>query len=259
MTKLHWNVAGDRLFEAGVDRVVFFPEEGPGVPWNGVTAVKEDTAGSALPVQYVDGVPVRSQKIKEGFAVVLQAYSCPLEFEEYEGSLDILTRQQRKAFGLSYRTLVGNDTQGLDHAYKIHLVYNALAMPSAVDYNSVSPDGLNAAPFSWGISTKPTEIPGAKPAAHLIIDTSVAYPEAIQAIEDVLYGSDTVEARLPSPAEMMDLFEQHAILTIIDHGDGTWTAIGPDDVVTMLDGDTFQITWPSAVYLDADTYQISSL
>jgi len=259
LTRITWGSPGKREFEAGVDRVVFFPQEGPGLPWDGVTAIKEDPTASDIPLKYVDGVPYRSQKTKEGFALMLQAYSCPLEFEEYEGTPGILTRQKRKAFGLSYRTLVGNDKQGLNHAYKIHLVYNATAMPSSVDYTSLTNDGLNATPFSWGISTRPIQIPGAKPAAHLIIDTSVAYPAAIQAVEDVIYGSISAEPRLPEPEELIDLFEQHAILMIVDHGDGTWSAIGPDSVIQMLDAETFQINWPTAVYLDEDTYQISSL
>jgi hypothetical protein len=259
MTRLTWGSPGKRKFETGVDRVVFYPQQGPGVPWDGVTAIKEDPTGSDIPLKYIDGVPYNSKKTKEGFALMLQAYSCPQEFEEYEGTPGILTRQTGKAFGLSYRTLVGNDKKGLEHAYKIHLVYNALAMPSSVDYNSIPSDGLDATPFSWGISTKPIPIPGAKPAAHLIIDTQIAYPAAIQAVEDVIYGNLSDEPRLPTPAELIDLFEQHAILLIVDHGDGTWSAIGPDSAIQMLDSKTFQISWPSAVYLDEDTYQISSL
>lgn len=259
MTRLTWGSPGNRKFESGVDRGVFYPPLSSGIPWSGITSINEDPQASSLPVQFIDGVPFRSQKTKEGFSVKLQAYSCPLEFEEYEGTPGILTRQKRKAFGLSYRTRIGNDILGLDHAYKIHLVYNATAMPSAMDFTSLAQDRQNAAPFEWDISTRPVEIPGAKPAAHLIIDTSVAYPDAIQAIEDVLYGSDSTEARLPDPPELLDLFEQHAILTIIDHGDGTWTAIGPDDVVYMTDANTFEINWPSVVYLDEDTYQVSSL
>lgn len=259
MSRISWGSSRNRIMETGVDRVVFFPRSGPGLPWNGVTALKEDPSGSDIPVQHIDGVPFRSQKTKEGFAAILQAYTCPQEFEEYEGTPGILTRQKRNAFGLSYRTLIANGHDGLDFAYKIHLVYNVLAMPSKADFSSLTADGLDAAPFSWGLSATPIDIPGAKPAAHLIIDTSIAYPEAIQAVEDVIYGSDTTTSRLPSVEELLDLFEQHAILTIIDHGDGTWTAIGPDEAIQMLDADTFEITWPSAVYLDADTYKISSL
>lgn len=254
MTRILWGSPRTHLYEAGADRGVFYPNVGPGLPWNGLINVKEDPTVDPKPT-FVDGVPYRTQKTRTNFAAVLQAYTCPREFEAYDGSYG---QQRRKAFGLSYRTRIGNDIS-TDYAYKIHLVYNALAMPTAVDISTLGEGSLNATPFSWGISTTPLEIPGAKPAAHLIIDTSIAYPEAIQAIEDVLYGSGDSEARLPKPKELLDLFEQHAILTIIDHGDGTWTAIGPDDVVTMVGLGTFQIDWPSAVYLDSNTYQVSSL
>lgn len=254
MSRIQWGSRGTRTYEAGVDRGVFYPQVGPGLPWNGLVNIKEDPSGAEVNKIFVDGVPQRTQKTRESFAAVLQAYTCPREFEEYDGNYG---QQRRKAFGLSYRTRIGNDISS-DHAYKIHLVYNAMAMPSTVD-NSTLSSGLDATLFSWGISTTPVPIPGAKPAAHLIIDGSVAYPEAIQAIEDVLYGSVDDAARLPDPVELMDLFEQHAILTIIDHGDGTWTAIGPDDVVSWIDATTFKIDWPSVVYLDEDTYQVSSL
>lgn len=255
MTRITWGSPGSRIYETGVDRGVFYPNVGPGLPWSGLINVKEEPDGGSVKTMYVDGVPYRTQKTKEGFAAVLQAYIAPLGFEEYDGNYG---QQRRKPFGLSYRTKVGNDISS-DFGHKIHLVYNALAMPTAVDNSTLNTDSLDATPFSWGISTTPIPIPGAKPAAHLIIDTTIAYPEAIQHIENILYGSDTEEARLPDVVELMDVIEQHAILVIIDHGDGTWTATGPDSVIQMLDPTTFQISWASAVYLSEDTYEISSL
>lgn len=254
MSRIQWGSAGTRAYESGVDRGVFYPQVGPGLPWNGLVAVKEDPDGSELSKIFIDGTPFRVQKTKESFAAVLQAYTSPREFDDYDGNHG---QQRRKAFGLSYRTKVGNDISP-DHGYKIHIVYNALAMPSTVDNSTLATGGLNATPFSWGLSTTAIPIPGAKPAAHLIIDTTVANPEAIQAVEDALYGSIDGDAYLPTPEELMDLFEQHAIFVVIDHGDGTWTATGPDEAFDMLDTDTFQITWPSVIYLDTDTYQISS-
>ena len=259
MTRITWGSPGTRLFEAGTDRGVFYPQEGPGLPWNGLISVKEETTGGTPSRQHVDGTPISPRKTKTGFAAILQAFTCPQEFEEYEGSPGILTRQKRKVFGLSYRTRVGNDIQGLDHGYKIHLVYNATAMPSNVDNSTLEGGGLNATPFSWAISTEPIPVPGAKPAAHLIIDSSIAHPGAVQAVEDVLYGTQEADSRLPYPEELIDLFEQNAVLLIVDHGDGTWSAIGPDDMVYMLDDKTFAINSPTAVYLDEDTYQVSSL
>lgn len=254
MSRIQWGSFGTRIIESGVDRGVFYPNVGPGLPWNGLINVKEDPSGTELAKIFVDGTLMRTQKTRESFAAVLQAYTSPREFDDYDGNND---QQRRKAFGLSYRTGISNDISA-DYGHKIHLVYNALAMPSQVGFSTTASDGLDAAPFSWGISTTPVPIPGAKPAAHLIIDTTLAHPDAVQAVEDILYGSIDGDPRLPDPEELMDVFEQHAIFVVIDHGDGTWTATGPDEAFEMLDADTFQITWPSIVYLDEDTYQISS-
>ena len=255
MAKLNWDVTGERIYETGVDRGVFYPAVGPGVAWNGLINIKEDPTGVDIKPFFVDGVPYRTQKTKESFAAILQAYNSPREFDDYDGSYG---QQRRRAFGLSYRTRIGNDISA-DYGYKIHLVYNALAMPVSVDNSTLTSDSPNANPFSWGISTKPVPISGAKPAAHFIIDSRSAYPEALQAIEAVLYGSEDSDPRLPDFDEVLEIFESFAILTIIDHGDGTWTAIGPDDVVHMLDATSFEITWPTAIYLSEDTYQVSSL
>jgi hypothetical protein len=251
MTRIHWGSPGSRIYETGVDRGVFYPNVGPGLPWSGLVNVTENA--TVEPARsYVDGVPYRTQKTRASFAAVLQAFFSPREFEEYDGSYG---QQRRKAFGLSYRTLIGNDISA-DHGYLIHLVYNALAEPSPVNNPTLSKDGLDASPFSWKLSTKPVPIPGAKPAAHLIIDSTIANPAALMALEIILYGSDTTEPRMPTVDELLALFEQFATLVIVDHGDGTWSAIGPDEIVYMLDDTSFAIDWVSAVYLDADTYQV---
>lgn len=254
MSRLRWGSFGSQLFEAGVDRGVFYPTVGPGMPWNGLINVKEDPAFEPK-TTFVDGVPYRNQKTKTNFAAVLQAYYCPREFEEYDGSFG---QQRRKAFGLSYRTRVGNDISA-DYGYKIHIVYNALAMPTQTDTSSIDESGPNATPFSWGLSATPIPIPGVMPAAHLIIDTTIAYPEAIQAIEDVLYGSATMDARLPGPEELIELFEQHAIFVVFDHGDGSATVMGPDSAVSLSSPTSAIFSWPSVVQLDVETYRLSSL
>ena len=253
MARLQWDSLGSHMFEAGVDRGVFYPNVGPGLPWNGLVNVKEDPDGSVLSKIFVDGVPFRTQKTKEGFAAVLQAYTSPREFDDYDGTG---TQQRLRPFGLSYRTMIGNDISA-EYGYKIHIVYNAIAMPSHVDNSTTAQGSLNATPFSWGISTTARPIPGAKPAAHLIIDSSIARPGAIQAVEDVLYGSVDGDSRLPEPEELMDLFDQNSIFVVIDHGDGTWTAIGPDDMVRQF-GYVIEMISSSAFYLDDDSFQVSS-
>lgn len=259
MTRLSWGTPGTRIFETGADRGVFYPSVGPGIPWNGLVSVTEEISGAEASVRYVDGIPVRTPKTKESFAAVLQALHCPREFEEYDGTTGSRGQQRRNPFSLSYRTLVGNDVMGKDYAYKIHFLYNVMAQPTSVDSKSINSGGPDTTPFSWSLSTTPVQIPGAKPAAHLIIDTRFAYPEAVARIEDFIYGSDTDQAGMPTPQQLYDLVEEFSILMIVDHGDGNWSAIGPDEIISMIDPDTFEIDWPSAVYLDEDTYRISSL
>lgn len=254
MSRIRWGSPGSRTTQSGVDRGVFYPQVGPGVPWNGLVNVKEDSTAEIKPY-FVDGIQHTPRKTKESFAAVLQAYTSPREFDEYDGNYG---QQRRKAFGLSYRTKIHSDISS-EYGYLIHLVYNALAMPTAVNNSTLRSDGLDATPLSWGISTTPIPIPGAQPAAHLIVDSSTARPEAIQALEDVIYGSASSEARLPEPQELLDLFDLYAILVIIDHGDGTWTAIGPDEMVHMLDATTFEIVSPSVDYLNDDTYTVRSM
>jgi len=138
--------------------------------------------------------------------------------------------------------------------YRLHLVYNVLFSPEGFSHEQ-SP----VTSHSWGFTTLPIDIPGAKRSAHLIVETSIAYSWVIEILEDILYGTEGNAPRLPLPEEIVDIFETNAILQIIDNGDGTWTAIGPDSVVYLTDPDTFEISWPSAVYIDADSYTVSTL
>lgn len=253
MAKLSWGSAESRKYEVGLDQGVFYPQTGPGVPWNGLIAVAEEAHGEVI-TKFVDGQPYHVQKTNKSFAAVLQAYFCPVEFEDYDGSSG---QRRRKAFGLSYRTRIGNG-DSTDYAHLIHIVYNALASPKPVDNSSLNNGSLDATPFSWRISTTPVTIPGAEPAAHLIIDTTNMYPEALSELEGILYGSPNQDARLPGVVELLSIVEKHATLIIIDHGDGSWTAIGPDDVVYMLDEDSFAIDWSSVNYISEDTYTVQS-
>lgn len=138
--------------------------------------------------------------------------------------------------------------------YRIHLVYNVLVAPA-----HVSREQSATSPFEWAFSTLPIEFTDEKYTAHVMIDSSIAYPWTVEALEAVLYGDETTDARLPFPAELSTIIDANAILQIFDNGDGTWTAIGSDDVLTMLDSTTFQIDWTSAVYISADTYTVYTL
>lgn len=242
MSRLSWGQATNRRYEAGIDRGVFYPANGPGEVWNGLTAVQESPSDTEVSYHQIDGVRVQKRRRPGEFAGTIEAYTYPDSFYE-----NVLTPRRPKPFGLSYRVRTSK-------AYKIHIVYNVSLTPTAYTY---AQDDVNA--FSWEFTTKPIHFPDVRPTAHLIVDASDAYSTTVAALEEILYGSASANARLPTALDILEVFEENSILRIIDHGDGTWTAIGPDDVISMLDPDTFQIDWPSAEFIDADTYTIRSL
>lgn len=254
MTRFIW---GDvRPFEAGVDRGVLFPQNSPGVVWNGLTQVKEAPSdGDAIAV-YVDGFPFRNSRQSEGFAGTIEAFTYPDEFLEYDGFQDqVITQQRRKTFGFSYRVMSSGGPE-----YKIHIVYNAVAKPSNRDWQSLS-NSVQPLALSWDFESTPVRVPGSAASSHLIIDSSVAHPSALTALEDALYGTDATDSTLPSLLDVIEIFESNAILRIIDNGDGTWTAIADDStgIITMLSTDIFEIDYVTAVFIDTKTYTISSL
>jgi hypothetical protein len=222
------------------------PDISPGVPWNGLLSVTEK--GDATPnTLYLDGQRYKNQQTSSVFSGTISAYTYPDEFEPYNGLFDGATAQTRSAFGFSYRT-----------SSELHLVYNAKVSPSSDQYVTKG-DSTTAVSFSWAFTTLPVKFPGGRPSAHIVILVDRAQPETIAALEDMLYGSDIYDASLPSPETVLALFEYYTVVEITDNGDGTWTADGPDSVITMLDANTFQIDWPSAVFIDATSYRIYSL
>lgn len=240
MTKLKWGTVGDRFYETGTDRGVLYLD-GLGVAWNGLVSVQESPSGGEAKESYIDGVKYANRSAPEDFSATIEAYTYPTEFEACDGFLSManglqVTQQARKPFGLAYRTKVGNDLDGLDHAYKIHLIYNALATPSNRQYKSLS-DSPEAITFSWKISTKPVKFDdpyfGMTYGAHVVIDSRVVYPWALEALEAFLYGSDTKPPRFPTPDELLRLFVDNALLKVMDNGDGTWTATGPDEAFVI--------------------------
>jgi len=209
MTKLQWGAAGQRFYESGVDRGVLFVDNF-GYAWNGLKAVKEDSSGGSPKPLYLDGIKYLNIAEAEEFTATIDAFSAPAEFGPCDGSLNmyaglIATHQPRKPFGLSYRTKLGNDIDGLDHGYKIHLVYGALAGPSSRDRTSLG-DSTDPISLSWPITTTPPVVSGIRPTAHLIIDSSTIDPYKLQTIEDLLYGTDLTASRLPTLAELIMIF-----------------------------------------------------
>lgn len=213
MTKLNWDVQGERYYETGVSKGVLYPfKEGKyktGVPWNGLTAVTESPSGAEPTPLYADNIKYLNLLSNEEFAATVEAYTYPDEFAECDGSADIAVgvsagQQKRIPFGMSYVTKIGNDTDGQDHGYKIHLIYGALAAPTQKSYATVN-DNPEAITFSWELSTTPVEVPNLKPTACITIDSTKVEPAKLKKIEDKLYGTESEEATLPTPTELAAL------------------------------------------------------
>ena len=213
MTKLNWDVQGERYYETGVSKGVLYPfKEGKyskGVAWNGLTAVTESPSGAEPTPLYADNIKYLNLLSNEEFAATVEAYTYPDEFAECDGSAELAAgvsvgQQKRIPFGMSYVTKVGNDTDGQDYGYKIHLIYGALAKPSQKNYATIN-DNPEAITFSWELSTTPVAVPNLKPTACITIDSKKVRPEKLKKIEDKLYGTESEEATLPTPTELAAL------------------------------------------------------
>lgn len=216
MAKLVWDKTGDRLYETGVKNgVLYIPTAGvysKGVAWNGLTAVTESPSGAEATALYADDTKYLSLMSAEEFGATIEAYTYPDEFAACDGSAELadgvmVGQQKRSTFGLCYKTTIGNDTEGNDHGYKLHIIYGSLAKPSERAYASIN-DSPEAITFSWEITTTPVNVTGAKPTASLVIDSTKADPSKLAALEDILYGKDGEpgnEPRLPLPDEIKTL------------------------------------------------------
>lgn len=205
--RVAWNEAGKRFFETGVDQGVLYPPYGPGVPWNGLTAVSENTSGGDLEPLYFDGVKYLDVASSEDFSAQLDAYAAPPEFAACEGQKQLspglfVTKQPRKTFGLCYRTLIGNDLVGAELGYKLHLVYNCTAASSGRSHVTI---GSNVTPVtrSWNINTVPPPATMFKPTAHIVLDSTLIEPYAMEQVEALLYGHDGADPYLPTVAEIV--------------------------------------------------------
>lgn len=219
MSKLKWDQIGERLYETGVDKVVLFPMEstgqyGTGVAWNGISAVNESPSVAEPTALYANNGKYLNLISNEDFAATIEAFTYPDEFEECDGSKEIapgvvIGQQKRKVFGLAYRTLLGNDVDGNDHGYKLHLVYGCLAAPSENNHSTVN-DSPEAGTMSWSVSTTPVEVADAKPTATVTIDSTKADKTKLKKLEDMLYGTEQAESKLPLPAEVITLMKDAA-------------------------------------------------
>ena len=211
MSKLVWDQTGEKYYETGVKQGVLYPiQDGgvysKGVAWNGLTAVTESPSGAESNKIYADDIVYANLISAEEFGATIEAYTYPPEFEECDGSASLakgvsIGQQKRKTFGLCYRTIIGNDVDGSDCGYKLHLIYGAMASPSEKAYSTVN-DSPEAITFSWEVTTTPVNVTGHKPTACITIDSTKANPTKLAALEKILYGDTDTEARLPLPDEV---------------------------------------------------------
>lgn len=217
MAKLVWDESGKRLYETGVKMGVLYVQDAggtypKGVAWNGLTAVNESPSGAEATPLYADDIKYLELRSAEEFGATIEAYTYPDEFEACDGSAELavgvkIGQQTRKTFGLCYRTIVGNDVQGNEFGYKLHLIYGATAAPSEKAYATVN-DSPEAVTFSWEVTCTPVEVPDFKPTASIVIDSTKVDAEKLAALEAKLYGDESVEAMLPLPAEIAEMFKE---------------------------------------------------
>lgn len=210
MSKMVWDQTGERLYETGIEQVGLFPQEGgaypAGVPWNGVTALNLSPSGAEPTPLYANDRKYLTMMSVEEMGFTIEAYTYPDEWAECDGSATVaagvyIGQQPRKTFGLVGKTLIGNDTDGTKHGYKLHILYGALAAPSEQENATVN-DSPEAKTMSWECSTTPVNVTGYEPTSYICIDSTKVAAEKLTALEAILYGSEDAEPRLPLPDEV---------------------------------------------------------
>lgn len=218
---LKWDETSKRTYEAGVDHGILFPTDPTtgaykaGVAWNGLTKVSESPDGGDTDSKYANNNIYLNMTAPEKFKGTISAYTYPAEFAACDGSASVIdsktqteilglkvTGQTRLPFGFSYRTGMGNDTNGMSYGYKLHIVYNATAAVSSRDYETIN-DSPDAIELSWDFNTTPIPIPGMRPSAHLVIESTTANAKGLKALEDILIGSESAASKLPTPEEVI--------------------------------------------------------
>lgn len=212
--QLVWDAAGQRLYETGVQKGVLYPQDAAGayplgVAWNGLISVQESPSGAEATPLYADDTKYLNLISAETFGATIEAYTYPDEFAVCDGSAELVKgamvgQQARKPFGLCYRTSLGNDAEGVDYGYKLHLIYGGQAAPSEKGYQTVN-DSPEAITFSWEVTTTPVNVAGLKPTACVVIDSTKADATKLAALEAILYGAETTDPRMPLPDEIKTL------------------------------------------------------
>ena len=260
MTKLTWGTPGDRLYENGVDRGVLYVDD-MGYAWNGLISVEEKSSGGELREYFLDGVKYAEASTPENYEGTIEAFSSPAKFDQCDGSGQVIpgfyaTHQPRKYFGLSYRTMVGNDTDGQTHGYKIHVIYNCRAGNSERKNETINDN--NPIAFSWPISAIPVTHPSIRPTAHFVIDSTEISTDILTILENTLYGTSADDPYLPPIEDLMTMIATGPTFSVVDNGDGTATFTGPTSQFAVIDPTTVDVTADSIVTVDADSYTIST-
>lgn len=214
--RLVWDKTGERQYETGVKQCALYPQSSDGtypkgVAWNGITAVTESPSGAEATPLYADDIKYLNLISAEEFGASIEAYMYPEEFGACNGEAELakgvsIGQQKRTPFGLCYKTTLGNDVQGEEYGYKLHIIYGAQAAPSEKAYSTIN-DSPEAITMSWELTTTPVSVDGMKPTASITIDSTKADPTKLKALEDVLYGTESKEARLPLPDEVKTLMD----------------------------------------------------
>lgn len=242
--RLTWNDPSNRQHESGVDRGVLYPATGAGLVWNGLLTVDESLGQVETTSLYYEGERYLQTLTAKDFSLHVEAYTYP----------DVLDLQTE--LGFSYRTTISDGYSNV--GFKLHLVYNAMFLVGDISRSTLNSES-ETAPFTWEVITRANILAGSLPSSHLVIDSRTTHPWVLSSVEELIYGSDSEPPKLPSPRELMEIYEAGSILRITDHGDGTWTADGPDSAIKMVSDTEFEITWPSAKFINTNTFQISSM
>lgn len=258
MARVAWGSPGEKRFETGVDRGVLYLKNLPGVAWNGLTAVSEKSKSGEVEEFYLDGNKYRLFSKYDEYAATIEAFSTPSEFDTCLGRVSVspgllITNQKRYPFGFSYRTLLGNDLAGVDNGYKIHLVYNAVATPPSRSYSSLS-NSPNPNRVSLEIDSKAPRLAGHRPTAHVVIDSTQTPPLVLSYLENILYGDDVRDPRLPYPEELVETFASPFEFLLTVNGDGSYTVEGL--AVERPVGGGFIMTHPDVIDNGDGTFDI---
>lgn len=248
MAALEWGISAP--YYAGVDHAVLYLPGMNGIAWNGLVSVDEISGGATGKQLYFDGINSGLIQDSEDFRLSVSAFTYPEEFSDFTGYSDIVDKQKRRTFGMSYRT--GDDVTG-----QIHLIYNATAAPSKKRWKS-STRITEASLFEWDILTKPVVFKGIRPTAHLTIDIASTPSATLNALTKTLYGSPTTNPTLPSLSGVFQIFEDNAEFQVTDNGDGTWTARGSDTAIQYVDTTNVKVSWSTVIAVDPNIYTMST-